>query len=58
MIRDEPRRHADAGAAAAGAAPERVRFVGEAVAFVVAETAAQAKDAAEAVDSTSIRCRR
>ena len=28
---------------------ERVRFVGEAVAFVVAETAAQAKDAAEAV---------
>jgi aerobic carbon-monoxide dehydrogenase large subunit len=29
--------------------PERVRFVGEALAFVVAETAAQAKDAAEAV---------
>jgi aerobic carbon-monoxide dehydrogenase large subunit len=28
---------------------DRVRFVGEAVAFVVAETAAQAKDAAEAV---------
>jgi carbon-monoxide dehydrogenase large subunit len=28
---------------------ERTRFVGEAVAFVVAETAAQAKDAAEAV---------
>ncbi len=28
---------------------ERVRFVGEAVAFVVAETAAQAKDAAETV---------
>jgi aerobic carbon-monoxide dehydrogenase large subunit len=28
---------------------ERVRFVGEAVAFVVAETVAQAKDAAEAV---------
>jgi carbon-monoxide dehydrogenase large subunit len=28
---------------------ERVRFVGEVVAFVVAETAAQAKDAAEAV---------
>ena len=28
---------------------ERVRFVGEAVAFVVAETASQAKDAAEAV---------
>ena len=30
--------------------PERVRFVGEAVAFVVAETALQAKDAAEAVE--------
>ncbi|HUH85136.1 MAG TPA: xanthine dehydrogenase family protein molybdopterin-binding subunit [Stellaceae bacterium] len=29
--------------------PERARFVGEALAFVVAETAAQAKDAAEAV---------
>src|SRR5579864_7982090 len=29
---------------------ERVRFVGEAIAFVVAETLAQAKDAAEAVD--------
>ena len=32
------------------AATDRVRFVGEAVAFVVAETAAQAKDAAEAVE--------
>src|SRR6266852_5616590 len=31
-------------------AKERVRFVGEAVACVVAETAAQAKDAAEAVE--------
>jgi len=30
-------------------AKDKVRFVGEAVAFVVAETAAQAKDAAEAV---------
>lgn len=32
------------------AATDRVRFVGEAVAFVVAETAAQAKDTAEVVE--------
>jgi carbon-monoxide dehydrogenase large subunit len=31
-------------------APERVRMVGEAVAFVVAETAAQARDAAELIE--------
>ena len=37
---------------------DKVRFVGDPVAFVVAETLAQARDAAEAVDSTSIRCPR
>jgi aerobic carbon-monoxide dehydrogenase large subunit len=36
----------------------RVRFVGEPVALVVAETLAQAKDAAEMVRSTTVHCRR
>ena len=44
------RRLADEDAAAPSLAKGKVRFVGEAVACVVAETAVQAKDAAEAVE--------
>jgi len=47
--RAEPRRHAVASRDAAALA-KRVRYAGEPVAFVVAETVAQAKDAAEAVE--------
>ena len=39
-------------------ATDKVRFVGDPIAFVVAETLAQARDAAEAVRSISNRCRR
>ena len=46
---EEPRRLADQLQAAPGAADDKVRFVGDPVACVVAETVAQAKDAAEAV---------
>ena len=47
----EPRRLADEEAdAAARWRRDKVRFVGDPVAFVVAETLAQAKDAAEAVE--------
>ena len=47
----EPRRLADEEAAARRrCATDKVRFVGDPVAFVVAETLLQAKDAAEAVE--------
>ncbi len=39
-------------------AEDRVRWVGDCVAFVVAETLAQAKDAAEMIRSTTRSCRR
>ena len=45
----QPRRLADEDAAAPALPTDKVRFVGDPVAFVVAETAVQAKDAAEAV---------
>ena len=46
----EPRRHADEEAVRARRSPtDKVRFVGDPVACVIAETVAQAKDAAEAV---------
>ena len=46
----EPRRHRDEEAAAPALPTDKVRFVGDPIAFVVAETLLQAKDAAEAVE--------
>ena len=53
----EPRRHAAAQTNRPALATDKVRFVGDPVAFVVAETLAQANDAAERSRSTSNRCR-
>ena len=41
-----------------GLTADRVRYVGDPVAMVIAETLAQAEDAAELVGSTTSRCRR
>ena len=49
LAAEEPRRLADPLRAAPGAGRDKVRFVGDPVACVIAETVAQAKDAAEAV---------
>ena len=47
---EKPRRHADAHTPRPALAADKVRFVGDPVACVVAETAVQAKEAAEAVE--------
>jgi len=46
----QPGRHAHEAAPTAGTGDRQVRFVGDPVAFVVADTLLQAKDAAEAVE--------
>jgi CO/xanthine dehydrogenase Mo-binding subunit len=49
LAHQQPRRHADEGADAPDPGEGKVRYVGDHVAMVVADTLEQAKNAAEAV---------